>query len=104
VSAWAVLREARAEAGLSQRALAARAGVAQSEIARIENGRQEPSHDRLVRLVRSAGFDLRVALVLRDNHDAQLVNAMLDTSVDERLDSLEEQAEFFGAAREAARG
>lgn len=104
MSAWSLLREARAEAGLSQRALAARSGIAQSEIARIENGRQEPSHDRLLRLVRSAGFDLRVALVPRDDHDAQLINAMLDASVDERLDSVEEQDEFFAEAREVPRG
>ena len=104
MSAWALLRAARAESGLSQRALAARSGIAQSEIARIENGRQEPSYDRLLRLVRSAGLDLRVALVPRDNHDAQLINAMLDSSLEERLDSLEEQQEFFALAREAVRG
>ena len=103
MSAWAILRAARREAGLSQRALAARSGIAQSEIARIENGRQEPSYDRLLRLVRSAGLDLRVRLVLRDDHDAQLINAMLDASVEERLDSLEEQQEFFALAREVPR-
>src|SRR5215472_12412746 len=103
-AAWALLRQARAEAGLSQRALAARSGVAQSEIARIENGRQEPSYERLLRLIRGAGFDLRVALTPRDNHDAQLINAMLDASPEELLDSLEEQEEFFAAAREVMRG
>jgi transcriptional regulator with XRE-family HTH domain len=104
VAAWALLREARAQAGLSQRALAARSGVAQSEIARIENGRQEPSFDRLVHLVRSAGFDLRVELAARDEHDAFLIREMLACSPEERLDSLAGYAEFFAAAREITAG
>lgn len=100
MGAWALLREARTQAGLSQRALAARAGVAQAEIARIENGRQEPSFSRLERLVRSAGFDLRIELAPHDDHDARLINLLLDSPLEERLDSLEEQAEFFAGATE----
>ena len=99
-TAWALLREARAQSKLSQRALAARAGVAQSEIARVESGRQEPSFDRLQQLVRKAGLDLRVELVPHDDHDEQLIRQMLSLSVAERLDSLEEQSDFFAAARE----
>jgi len=41
---------ARQKAGLSQRELAERAGVAQSEIARIETGRREPSIPTLQRI------------------------------------------------------
>jgi transcriptional regulator with XRE-family HTH domain len=104
MSAWALLREARAEAGLSQRGLATRAGVAQSEIARIENGRQEPSYARMLHLLRSAGFDLRTELVPHDEHDAQLIRGVLSVSPEERLDSLEEQADFFANAFEPARG
>jgi transcriptional regulator with XRE-family HTH domain len=104
MSAWALLREARAEAGLSQRGLAARAGVAQSEIARIENGRQEPSFARMLHLLRSAGFDLRTELVPHDEHDAELIRGMLSVSPEERLDSLEEHADFFANAVERARG
>jgi transcriptional regulator with XRE-family HTH domain len=100
MAAWALLREARAQANLSQRALAERAGVAQSEIARIENGRQEPSYARLAHLVRAAGFDLKIALVPHDDHDERLVDAMLARSVEERLDSLEEQSAFFADMRE----
>jgi transcriptional regulator with XRE-family HTH domain len=100
MAAWALLREARAQANLSQRALAERAGVAQSEIARIENGRQEPSYARLAHLVRAAGFDLKIALIPHDDHDERLVDAMLARSVEERLDSLEEQSAFFADMRE----
>ncbi len=104
MSAWAVLREARAQAGLSQRALAARSGVAQSEIARIETGRQEPSFARLLQLVHGAGFDLKVELVPRDDHDAQLIRSVLSLRPEERLDSLEAQDEFFSEANELSRG
>jgi transcriptional regulator with XRE-family HTH domain len=104
MAAWALLREARARASLSQRALAVRARTAQSEIARIENGRQEPSYATLERLVRAAGFDLRVELVPHDGHDERLMDAMLALPVEERLDSLEAQSEFFASAVEAADG
>lgn len=104
MSAWALLREARARAGLSQRELAARALIAQSEIARIENGRQDPSYTRLERLIRAAGFDLKVELVPHDDHDDQLIRAMLALPVEERVDSLEEQSEFFGSVQESPGG
>src|SRR5437867_2060704 len=97
---WALLREARARARLSQRALAEKARTAQSEIARIENGRQEPSLATLERLVRAAGFDLRIELVQHDDHDERLIDAMLALSVEQRIDSLEEQLEFHASARE----
>jgi transcriptional regulator with XRE-family HTH domain len=104
VSAWALLREARTQAGLSQRALAARVGIAQSEIARIETGRQEPSFDRLERLVRGAGFDLRIELVPHDDHDERLIDSVLDSPPEERLDGLEAHDELFAGAREVPRG
>jgi transcriptional regulator with XRE-family HTH domain len=104
VAAWALLREARAQAKLSQRALAERAGVAQSEIARIESGRQQPSLERLAHLLRSAGFDLRMELVPHDDHDEQLIRQMLALPVEERLNSLEEQSEFFAEITEVRGG
>lgn len=102
--AWAILREARARSGLSQRALAERAGVAQSEIARIEAGRQEPAYRKLERLVRAAGLDLKVELVPHDDHDERLIEAMLALPVEERLDSLRRHAELFASARELGDG
>lgn len=102
--AWTLLREARARAKLSQRRLAERAGTAQSEIARIETGRQEPGYATLERLVRAAGFDLKIELVPHDNHDERLIDAMLAFPVEERLDSLEEESEFFASARELSGG
>lgn len=99
VPAWAILREARERAGLTQRELAARADKAQSEIAKIERGRRDPTVSTLERLVRAAGFDLRIHLVLHDDHDEQLMRAMLELTPEERLASLEEQLELFAEAR-----
>lgn len=104
MAAWAILREARARASLSQRALAQRAGIAQSEIARIEAGRQEPGYRTLERLVRAAGFDLKVDLVPHDDHDERLIEAMLELPVDERLDSLERHGELFASTRKPNHG
>ena len=54
---------AREQAGLSQRKLAERAGMTQSEIARIESGNPEPSIPTLQRLLAGAGLELRFRLV-----------------------------------------
>jgi transcriptional regulator with XRE-family HTH domain len=54
--------EARTRSGLSQRALAAIAGVEQSTIARIENGVADPAYSTVSRLVEAAGQHLAVHL------------------------------------------
>ena len=95
--AWAVIQEARKRAGLTQRALAERAGKAQSEIAKIERARRDPTFSTLERLVRAAGFDLRIQLVPYDEHDEELIRAMLELTPEERLTSLEEQLDLLSA-------
>lgn len=52
------VRDARRDAGLSQRQLAARAGTSQARISRIENGREDPSVRTLQRLLRACGRNL----------------------------------------------
>ncbi|MEN2469165.1 helix-turn-helix transcriptional regulator [Burkholderia sp. GS2Y] len=55
-----MLREARRTAGLSQRELAERAGVARTTLARMETlARGDMSVSALVRLLEAAGYDLR---------------------------------------------
>ncbi|CAN5446936.1 hypothetical protein BH10ACT2_BH10ACT2_20820 [soil metagenome] len=49
---------ARSHRGLSQRALAARAGVEQSTIARIESSDADPTFSTVARLLDAAGFRL----------------------------------------------
>jgi len=51
-----LIRTARLQRGLSQRALAARACVEQSTIARIENGDADPTFSTVARLLDAAGF------------------------------------------------
>jgi transcriptional regulator with XRE-family HTH domain len=104
MAAWALLREARAQARLSQRALSEHSGVAQSEIARIEGGRQDPSFTRLEQLLRAAGYDLKLELVPHDDHDDRLIRQMLALPVSERLGGLEEQSDFFASVREVPHG
>jgi transcriptional regulator with XRE-family HTH domain len=71
-TASAFLKLARLEARLSQRELAERAGVSQSEIARIENGQREPSIPTLQKILAGAGKELRFRLVELDDHDRVL--------------------------------
>ena len=57
-----LVRDLRRRAGLSQRALAAAAGVPQPTIAEIERGRREPSITLLSRLAEATGHEVTVGL------------------------------------------
>lgn len=56
----ATLKRARIRAGLTQHALAARAGTSQATISAYEAGRKEPSLSTLDRLLAAAGARLEV--------------------------------------------
>jgi predicted transcriptional regulator len=58
MDAAGMLRDARRRAGLSQRALAARVGVPQPTVARIESGVVDPRVDTLDRLLAGCGLAL----------------------------------------------
>jgi transcriptional regulator with XRE-family HTH domain len=58
VNAARILNMARRRAGLSQRELARRSGVAQPSISRIERGLGSPTVDTLERLLRACGMEL----------------------------------------------
>jgi transcriptional regulator with XRE-family HTH domain len=57
-----VLRAARALAGISQRELARRSGTTQASISRIESGLEQPTLDRLARILRALGFRITIDL------------------------------------------
>lgn len=57
-----LLRAARRQAGLSQRALAARAGVPPSVVAEIESGRRSPRWQLVQELLRCADLDVQLCL------------------------------------------
>jgi hypothetical protein len=59
-TAGALLRRARAGAGLSQAELAARAGVTQSVISAYESGHRQPALPTLAALIDAAGYDLTI--------------------------------------------
>lgn len=83
-TAGALLLLARHEAGLSQRELAERAGVTQSEIARIESGKREPSIPTIQRILAGAGLELRFRLAALDEHDRVLADRQARRSPTER--------------------
>jgi transcriptional regulator with XRE-family HTH domain len=58
VDAARVLRQARRRAGLTQRELAGKAGVPQSQVAKIESGAVVPRVDTLDRLLEACGEGL----------------------------------------------
>ena len=73
-TAGALLLLAREQAGLSQRELAERACVSQSEIARIESGKHEPGIPTLQRILAGAGVELRLRLEPIDEQDQVFSN------------------------------
>ncbi|MEM8718436.1 MAG: helix-turn-helix transcriptional regulator [Cyanobacteria bacterium P01_G01_bin.39] len=61
----------RSEVGLSQREFAARIGMKQSQLARIETGRQVPKLKTLAKLASVAGYEVKVSLVPFDRKSGQ---------------------------------
>jgi len=64
-----LLRLVRAEREMTQRDLAAAAGVPQSTIARIESGARQPSLPVLARILAAVDLELRIDLAAYDDHD-----------------------------------
>src|SRR5205807_6732378 len=70
----ALLQLARLKAGLTQRELADRAGVPTTMISAYERGKRQPTLETLLRLLRAAGFDLRMQLAPYEAHDETLAD------------------------------
>lgn len=84
--AGSLVWQARTDAHLTQRELAAAADVPQSTVAAIEGGRRQPSIPLLQRLLRAAGKDLRFVLAELDDHDASIApNSQRDHEVARRF-------------------
>lgn len=97
-----LVRDARAHAGLTQRALARRARTAQSVVARIERGLTSPSWDTLARLLAAAGFELRAQLDARPvprSHMLEDVRRILRLSPEARLAEAHNVSRMVAAAR-----
>ncbi len=99
-----LLVQARRRAGLSQRALADRAGVAQQEIARYERGRVTPSLERLRALIGACGLELTFGLARADDsYDGQIATALALTPA-RRLEGALGDAQPVRSARAQAAG
>jgi transcriptional regulator with XRE-family HTH domain len=69
-----LLQLARLKSGLSQGRLAELAGVPATMISAYERDKRQPTLPTLLRLLKAAGFDLRMQLVPFDDHDDVLSN------------------------------
>lgn len=81
-----LLRHARLHAGMSQRALAARAGVPQSTVARIELGAVAPRADTLEKLLFAAGRELATDRQLGIGIDRGQIRQLLGLTPRQRLE------------------
>jgi len=64
-----LLRLARDKAGITQAELARRAGVPASMVSAYERDRRQPTLATLLRLLKAAGYELRMHLAPYDDHD-----------------------------------
>jgi transcriptional regulator with XRE-family HTH domain len=80
-----MLRDARSGAGLTQRELAAKTGIPQETIARIERGRVDPRVGTLDRLLEGCGLGLEVETRLGIGIDRTQIRDLLGLNMGERL-------------------
>jgi hypothetical protein len=98
-----MVRHARRRAGLTQRGLAARSGIAQETIARIERGRSDPRVGTLDRLLAGCDFGLEHLPRLGIGIDRSQIRALLDLDPAERLAVAIANDEHFVALRSSIR-
>jgi transcriptional regulator with XRE-family HTH domain len=103
VKAARALKYARKKAGLTQRELAAKAGVPQSTIGRIESGAVDPRMETLNALLRACGYDLEVEPRLGIGVDRSQIDAMLRLSPWQRIRYLTAATHGLNAFRAATR-
>lgn len=93
--------QARRRAGLTQRQLAARVGLSQPQIARIEVGATAPSFERVVDLVRACDLDLVASITPADDSDWHVALANLALDVNTRVRQHRAALRFARAGRAA---
>lgn len=93
----------RRSAGLTQRELAARAGVPQPTIARIESGHQMPRADTLDKLLQACGWELDITLRRGQGEDRSLIRSWLSMSPSIRAERGAAYGRFAETLRQAGR-
>ncbi len=112
ITAAPIIRAVREGAGLTQRALAERAGTTQAVVARIEAGHSAPSLATLQRLVTAAGYELQLDVVPRPAEDPvieaykrdvdqTLLSENLRKTPEQRVQTLVAMARFATEVRRA---
>lgn len=81
-----MLRHARRRARLTQRQLAAKTGIPQETIARIEAGRADPRVTTLDRLLEGCGYGLEHLPRLGIGIDRTVIRSLLDMTPSQRLE------------------
>jgi hypothetical protein len=96
-----LLRQARTRARLSQRALARKAGTAQSVIARIEAGLTSPTWDTLERLLAAADCEVSAQVEPRvtESHMLNDVSSILRMTPEQRLQEVKNVEDFLHRVR-----
>ena len=89
-----IVREARRRAGLTQAALAEKAGVPKSTVGRIESGARTPSVELVERLVRAAGLEVTVSLSESDPGTDSMFERTLRRTPAQRLADATRAARF----------
>jgi transcriptional regulator with XRE-family HTH domain len=97
-----LIRSARLRAGLTQADLGRRVGRPQSQIARWESGRVEPSLESLRRLIHACGLELTYTLANYDDSYVPYIERLLDMSPEKRIEDAVEREVIFGEIRGAA--
>ncbi len=103
MNAARALRYARRHAGLTQRALAARAGVPQPAIARIEAGAVSPRVDTLSHLIAATGSTLELAPRVGAGVDRTMLAATLAMTPEERIEAAGRAGTSLAAFRDEVR-
>lgn len=97
--AWALVREARRRAALTQSELAARVGTSQPAIARYERARSMPDLTTLQRIVEACGFELRLELGEPDGQRNAAERVALERTAEARIQANTQQAELIQTLR-----
>jgi predicted transcriptional regulator len=97
------LRNARRRAGLSQRALATRTGVAQPTIARIERGQDDPRVGTLDRLLRACDETLATIPLAGSGIDRTEIRVLLALTPAQRVASVVDEARVLDRLAHARR-
>lgn len=97
-----LVRSGRHRVGLSQRAMAARAGTSQSVVARIETGVTDPTFATARRLLAAAGLEAVCRLepeAILDTHMLDDVDRILALTPEARLTEVANVSRFLAGAR-----